>query len=500
MIAGQTRTLHPGQVLTIGRDPNADLTVDNPTVSRAHARLTYGERGWVIEDLGSTRGTFRDGKRITREDLRGSMAYVLGPPESGERLVIVAAGTAPTSLIGKARRSRNLALVAAATAIVAIVVVVAVVLVGRGDDTSAKLDVDDLRAATVRILTGTGRGSGTIVDGELGLILTNADVVRPDAPGQGVLYGEIESQLEESPAEVVILVSKGADEPAEPEYRGEVVAADGYLDLAVVRITKTYGGRPISATEDLGLPSVPIGDSTAIGQADRLTVFGFPGVADSDAAQRTDGAVSGFISDPRLSTNRAFINSDVSIAPGNSGGLAADEQGRLIGVPTSERSNGTDSFSRIRPIHLALDLIDAARDGTEYTSDFVTPAESEEISDVSFATDGPPFAVSCRDRRADAPGGDAALSIAFAYTGFPAGHQDALVTITSEGEVIGQVNANEAWPVRWDGEGCAAVTVPLFDPVTFEPAALQSGQQISIFVDVGPNYEKDVLAEQVVVP
>ena len=81
-------------------------------------------------------------------------------------------------------------------------------------------------------------------------------------------------------------------------------------------------------TDDLGLPSVPIGDSTTIGQEDHITVFGFPGIADSSSPQKTEGSVSGFIPDERLSTNRAFINSDVAIAPGNSGGQAS---GRAAG-------------------------------------------------------------------------------------------------------------------------------------------------------------------------
>jgi S1-C subfamily serine protease len=402
-------------------------------------------------------------------------------------------------LLDKARKSRNLVLVAVAVGIVAVLAVVGALVLGGGDD-APKLDVAKLRTATVRILTDSGRGSGSIIDGKRGLILTNAHVVRPDAPGQGTLYGEMAADLPESPAEVVILVSKGADEPAEPQYRGQVVAYDGYVDLAVVRITKSYGGKIFGATDDLKLPSVPIGDSTTINQDDDITVFGFPGIADSNSVQTTKGSVSGFIPDERLSSNRAFINSDVAIAPGNSGGLAADSKGRLVAIPTAERSRGTDSISRLRPVHLAAKLIAAAKDGTTYTSEFVTPAANEEVSNPGFATDPPQFAVSCRDRRVESPASLDALSIAFDYKGFPEGHQDVMVRVISAKKLIGQITSGDQWPVKWSTEGCAAVTARIFDPDTGGPSQLKSGQEITIAIDVGPNYEKNVFAEEISVP
>jgi len=48
----------------VGCSQGADLVVDNPTVSRRHARLEVTNRGITIEDLGSTNGTIVDGTRI----------------------------------------------------------------------------------------------------------------------------------------------------------------------------------------------------------------------------------------------------------------------------------------------------------------------------------------------------------------------------------------------------------------------------------------------------
>jgi ABC-type multidrug transport system ATPase subunit/pSer/pThr/pTyr-binding forkhead associated (FHA) protein len=57
-------------VITIGRDPSNDLTLPNPLVSRRHARLRRAGATYVIDDLGSTNGTFVNGTRITSHELK----------------------------------------------------------------------------------------------------------------------------------------------------------------------------------------------------------------------------------------------------------------------------------------------------------------------------------------------------------------------------------------------------------------------------------------------
>lgn len=54
----------------IGRDPSAQVIVDDPTVSRNHTRLELGGDGLWVEDLGSANGTLINGVAITRGLLR----------------------------------------------------------------------------------------------------------------------------------------------------------------------------------------------------------------------------------------------------------------------------------------------------------------------------------------------------------------------------------------------------------------------------------------------
>jgi len=50
--------------IVIGRDTGVDVLVDNPSVSRRHAEIRLGDDGWVVEDLGSSNGTFIRGTKI----------------------------------------------------------------------------------------------------------------------------------------------------------------------------------------------------------------------------------------------------------------------------------------------------------------------------------------------------------------------------------------------------------------------------------------------------
>ncbi len=54
-----------GDQLTIGRDSSNAVAINDSEVSRKNSRLSFQGGKYVIEDLGSTNGTFVNGKRLT---------------------------------------------------------------------------------------------------------------------------------------------------------------------------------------------------------------------------------------------------------------------------------------------------------------------------------------------------------------------------------------------------------------------------------------------------
>jgi len=74
-----------GDQLTIGRDSANEIVINDAEISRRHARLTYQGGKYVLEDLGSTNGTFVNGQRLAGP-------RVLKPGEVvsfGEQIVLV---------------------------------------------------------------------------------------------------------------------------------------------------------------------------------------------------------------------------------------------------------------------------------------------------------------------------------------------------------------------------------------------------------------------------
>ncbi len=58
-----------GDRMTIGRRPDADIFLDDVTVSRDHAMLVHRSDEWFLDDLGSLNGTYVNRHRIDSQRL-----------------------------------------------------------------------------------------------------------------------------------------------------------------------------------------------------------------------------------------------------------------------------------------------------------------------------------------------------------------------------------------------------------------------------------------------
>jgi hypothetical protein len=94
---------------TIGRAPGNDVTLDHPTVSNHHARLSWSGGSLLVEDLSSANGTYLDGERIKTGRTRPGADVRIGElelPWSHEGLrVLLKAGAGARTLVMPTQRT-----------------------------------------------------------------------------------------------------------------------------------------------------------------------------------------------------------------------------------------------------------------------------------------------------------------------------------------------------------------------------------------------------------
>jgi S1-C subfamily serine protease len=148
-------------------------------------------------------------------------------------------------------------------------------------------------------------GSGVIVDGQRGFVITNFHVVRN--------------------AEAIQVTTRdGRKLPA------QLLGASPGLDLAVLRV----------GAKDL--PSLPLGDSRKLEVGDYVVAIGNPfGLGQTV----TSGIVSATERPLGEGDSRRFIQTDAPINPGNSGGALIDLHGRLVGINSALFSPSTSESS-----------------------------------------------------------------------------------------------------------------------------------------------------------
>jgi ABC-type multidrug transport system ATPase subunit/pSer/pThr/pTyr-binding forkhead associated (FHA) protein len=93
---GRTWTLDSSRAYTLGRDPQGDVVFDDARVSWRHATISFNGRSWVIEDHGSTNGTFVQGQRIHQMEIGAGSAVHLGNGTDGPLVTLSGAAAAVT--------------------------------------------------------------------------------------------------------------------------------------------------------------------------------------------------------------------------------------------------------------------------------------------------------------------------------------------------------------------------------------------------------------------
>jgi len=64
--------------ITIGRNNNSDIQINNLGASKKHAAITRQNGSYFIEDLNSTNGTLLNNERITKAGLSGNDVVTIG--------------------------------------------------------------------------------------------------------------------------------------------------------------------------------------------------------------------------------------------------------------------------------------------------------------------------------------------------------------------------------------------------------------------------------------
>ncbi|MBU7599233.1 trypsin-like peptidase domain-containing protein [Streptomyces sp. P38-E01] len=164
---------------------------------------------------------------------------------------------------------------------------------------------------TLHVRGGSGQSTGTgFVLDDKGHILTNHHVVRSAAQGGriGVTFNGGET------------------------VRGRLIGGDGGYDLAVVKVDRVDGLRPL-----------PLGNSEAVQVGDPVVAIGSPfdlagTVTTGIISAKERPVTAGGRGD---GTDISYVNAlqtDAPINPGNSGGPLVDTRGRVVGVNTAIRS------------------------------------------------------------------------------------------------------------------------------------------------------------------
>jgi S1-C subfamily serine protease len=187
-------------------------------------------------------------------------------------------------------------------------------------------------ACVVELFTDYGGGSGTLVAPE-GWILTNAHVV--------------EGADEQPVDDVVVAITLDPTRPAVERFRGKVARYDPEHDLALLQIATGFYGQALPPA--YRFPWLALGEPEVLSVGDPLWVVGYPvlgGTGSRVSIHCSHGIVCGFDRTPQ----GRVLKTDAQVLPGNSGGAALDAAGRLVGIPSSNLTDGAGLIGLVHPL------------------------------------------------------------------------------------------------------------------------------------------------------
>ncbi len=185
-------------------------------------------------------------------------------------------------------------------------------------DTLSRSEINRISNSVVLIVnldssgSPTKSGSGTIISPS-GVIYTNRHVA-------------------EGGSDYAILTLDQLGEPAKLAYFASATMIHPDVDFAELQIDRDANGNPINSG-GLNLPYIAL-TNTQPDIGDRIFVFGYPDLGDAHLVM-TSGSITTIQNDTLNGERIPFwYQTDAQISPGNSGGLAVNLSGRMIGIPT----------------------------------------------------------------------------------------------------------------------------------------------------------------------